>query len=70
MIRERCTFFRGCGTRASSASTVSDNSGRSRSGDLADVKGVSGIMGCDWGASFLVKEAEVISPLLLSRRGG
>jgi hypothetical protein len=27
-------------------------------------------MGCDWGASFLVKEAGVIPSLLSSRRGG
>ena len=46
--------------RASSVSTVWDISGRSRSGDLAEVKGVNGIMGCDCGESFLVKEAEVI----------
>ena len=56
--------------RAPSESTVSDNSGRSRSGDLADVKGVSGIIGCDWDASIPVKEAEVIRSLLLSGSGG
>ena len=51
-------------------STISGASGRSRSGDRADVKGVSGIAECEWSAGWDVRFLVEEIPFVSSYRGG